>query len=156
MSPKPVRTILPENDSTNTRSRSQTPDTPSEDLYEIYRNAPNNDLPRQSFEPEIEKEPRNLITSQPQETQTEHPNQQPAPTTQTDNGTTSELTNTIFCASSGKQLLLDNDVFYHFTTEEGNNIIVFEPFQKSYPRKEKPQVLLFPHEIQKIYCGWTH
>ena len=42
---------------------------------------------------------------------------------QTDNETTSELTKTLFCASSGKQPLLDNDVFNHLTIDEGNNIM---------------------------------
>ena len=35
-----------------TKSQSQTPDTPSEDMYEIYMNAPDNYSPRIFFEPE--------------------------------------------------------------------------------------------------------
>ena len=35
----------------------------------------------------------------------------------------SGLTKTLFNASPGKQPLLDNDVFNHLTTDEGNNIM---------------------------------
>ena len=68
------------------------------------------------------KEQQNPITSQPEETQTEHPNDQSTSTTQTDNKTTSELTKSHFSASSGKQPRLDNDVFNPLTTNEGNNM----------------------------------
>ena len=78
------------------------------------KHAPNN---------KTEKEPQNPIASQLQETQTEHPNQQYTTTTQTDNKTMSELTKTLFCASPGKQPLLDNDLFNRLTTDEGNNIV---------------------------------
>ena len=87
--------------------------------------APDNYILRQTFESEIEQETENSHPNTPftQETQNEHPNTQSTSTTQTDNETMSGLTKTLFNASPGKHLLLDNDVFNHLTTDEGNNIM---------------------------------
>ena len=40
LSPKPIKIKLLENDSTTRKPQPQTPDTHSEDLYEIYKDAP--------------------------------------------------------------------------------------------------------------------
>ena len=145
MSPKPIITTLPQNDSTITKSRPQSPDI-SDDLYELYKNAPDNYLLRQSFEPEIEKEPQKSTNSQPQETQPEHLNQQSFSTKETDKETTSELTKTFFCASPGKQPLLENDVFIPLTTDEGINIMYLNLSTNLTLQKETSHVL-FPHGL---------
>ena len=62
LSPKPIKTTSQENDSTTTQPQPQTPDI-SEDLYELYKNAPDNYLLRQSFKWAIEKESQNKNTS---------------------------------------------------------------------------------------------
>ena len=95
------------------------------------------------------KKPQNPIISQPQETQTEHLNQQLTSTTQTDNETMSELTKTLFSASPGKQPLLDNDVFNHLTTDEGNNIMYLN-FSTNLTLKKKRHMYYFPMDFGKL------
>ena len=146
-----------QNDSATTKPQPPTPDTTPEDLYEIYQDAPDYYILRQVFEPEIELETpqQELITTQPQETQTEHLNQQTTSTTQTDNETPSELTKTLFSVSPGKQPLLDNLVFNHLTTDEGNNIMYLNLSTNLAHQKETSYVL-FPHGFRKTNSGWTH
>ena len=109
------------------------------------------------FEPETETETQNQqpTISRPQETQTDQLKVQPTSTTQTDNDTTSELTNTLFSASPGKQPLLDADVFNHFTTDEGNDAAYLNLSTNPYPQKEASYVL-FLNGFREINFGWTH
>ena len=113
------------NDSHTTDTSTTTPDTQTEDLYDLLKDAPDNYILRQIFEPATETETQNQHpnTSQPQQTQTEHTNTKSTSTTQTDDKFMSGLTKTLFNASLGKQPLLDNDVFNHLTTDQGNNIM---------------------------------
>ena len=113
------------NDSHTTNTQTTTPDNPTEDLYDLLMDAPDNYLLRQTFEPEVELETQNQHPTSPhtQETQTEHTNTKSTSTTQTDDEPMSGLTKTLFNASPGKQPLLDNVVFNHLTTDEGNNIM---------------------------------
>ena len=113
------------NDSHTTETQTTTPDKPTEDLYDLLIDAPDNYILRQTLEPETKQETQNQHpnTSYPQETQSVHSNTQSTSTTQTDYEATSELTKTLFSASPGKQHLLDNDVFNHLTTDESNSIM---------------------------------
>ena len=113
--------------------------------------APDNYILRQTFEPEIEQETENQHpnTSYTQETQTEHPNTQFTSTTQTENGAMSGLTKTLFKASPGKQPLLDNDVFNHLTTDEGNNIMYLN-LSTNLTLKKKRHMYYFPMDFEKL------
>ena len=63
-------------DSHTTDTSTTTPDTQTEDLYDLLKDAPDNYILRQIFEPATETETQNQHpnTSQPQETQTDHLN----------------------------------------------------------------------------------
>ena len=113
--------------------------------------APDNYILRQTFEPEIELETENQHpnTSYTQETQTKHPNTQSTSTTQTDNETMSGLTKTLFNASPGKQPLLDNDVFNHLTTDEGNNIMYLN-LSTNLTLKKKRHINYFHMDFKKL------
>ena len=113
--------------------------------------APDNYILRQTFEPEIEQETQNQHpnTSYTQETQTKHPNTQSTSTTQTDDEAMSGLTKTLFNASPGKQLLLDNDVFSHLTTDEVNNIFSFN-LSPNLTLKKKRHMYYFPMDFEKL------
>ena len=113
--------------------------------------APDNYILRQTFEPEIEQETYNQYpnTSHTQETQTEHPNTKSTSTTQTDNEAMSGLTKTLFNASPGKQPLLDNDVFNHLTTDEGNNIMYLN-LSTNLTLKKKRHMYYFPMDFEKL------
>ena len=108
-----MKPTMMENDSVITKTKPPTPDTHSENLHEQYKVGSKYNILRQPFYPEIVQETQNQhrTTSLPQETQTEHPNQQYTSRTQTDNEAMSKLPKPLFCASSGKQPFLDNDVF---------------------------------------------
>ena len=95
-------------DSPTANTQSTPPDHLQEDLYDLLKDAPDNYLLRPMFGTEIEIETLNQqpTISRPQETQTDQLNVQSTWTTQTDDDTTSELTNTLFSASPGKQLSL--------------------------------------------------
>ena len=151
LSPKPIKTTSLQNDLLTTKPQPPTPDTTTEDLYEIYQDAPDNYILRQVFEPEKEQETQqqDITITQPKETQTEHLNQQSTSTTQTDNETMSELTKTLFCASPGKQPLLDNDVFNHLTTDEGNNIMYLN-LSTNLTLKKKRHINYFPMDFEKL------
>ena len=113
--------------------------------------APDNYILRQTFEPETEQETQNQYpnTSYTQETQTEHPNTQSTSTTQTDDETTSDLTKTLFNPSPGKQSLLDNDVFNHLTTDEGNNVMYLN-HSTNLTLKKKRHMYYFPMDFEKL------
>ena len=113
--------------------------------------APDNYILRQTFEPEIEQETENPHPDTPyfQETQTEHPNTQATTTTQTDNEALSGLAKTLFNASPGKQPLLDNDVFNHLTTDEGNNIMYLN-LSTNLTLKKKRHMYYFPMDFEKL------
>ena len=70
LSPKPIKTTLLYNDPTSTKPQPPTPDTNSEDLYELYKDTPDIYHLRQTFEPETEQETQNQhpTTSLPQGT----------------------------------------------------------------------------------------
>ena len=89
------------------------PDHLQEDLYDLLKDAPDNYLLRSMFEPETETETQDQqpTISRPQETQTDQLKVQSTSTTQTDDDITSQLTNSLFSEYSGKQPLLDADVF---------------------------------------------
>ena len=146
-----MKTTSLQNDSTTTKPQPPTTDTTSEDLYEKYQDAPDNYILRQVFEPEIEQETQQQVitTTQPKETQAEHLNLQSTLTTQTDNETISKLTKTLFCASPGKQPLLDNDVFNHLTTDEGNNIMYLN-LSTNLTLKKKRHTYYFPMDCEKL------
>ena len=76
-------------------------------------------------------------------------NQQTTSTAQTDNETPSGLTTTLFCASPGKQPLLDNDVFNHLTTDEGNNIMYLN-LSTNLTLKKKRHMYYFPKDFEKL------
>ena len=111
-------------DSPTVNTQTTPPDHLQEDLYDLLKDSPDNYLLRSMFERETETEIQNQqpTISRPQETQTDQIKVQSTSTTQTDDDTTSELTNTLFSESSGKQPLLDANVFNHLTTDEGNNV----------------------------------
>ena len=102
-------------DSPTVNTQTTPQDYLQEDLYDLLKDAPDNYLLRSMFEPETQTETQNQqpTISRPQETQTDQLKVQSTSTTQTDDDTTSELTNTLFSESSGKQPLLDADVFNH-------------------------------------------
>ena len=103
------------------------------------------------FEPETETEAQNQqpTISRPQETQTDQLKVQSTSTTQTDDDTTSELTNTLFSASPGKQPLLDADVFNHLTTDEGNNVAYLNLYT-NLTLKKKRHMYYFPMDFEKL------
>ena len=156
MSPKPIKITLSDhktnkNDSHTTDTQTTTPDTLTETLYDLLKDAPDNYILRQIIEPATETETQNQhpITSQPQETQTDHLNKQSTSTTQTDEDATSELTKTLFCASPGKQPLLDNDVFNHLTTDEGKNIMYLN-LSTNLTLKKKRHMYYFSMDFEKL------
>ena len=156
MSPKPTKITVfdhktNKNDSHTTDTSTTNPDTQTEDLYDLLKDAPDNYILRQIFEPATETETQNQHpnTSQPKETQTDHLNTQSTSTTQTDEDVISELTKTLFCASPGKQLLLDNDVFNHLTTDEGNNIMYLN-LSTNLTLKKKRHMYYFPMDFEKL------
>ena len=113
--------------------------------------APDNYILRQTFEPEFEQETQNQHPTSPytQETQTEHTNTKSTSTTQTDDEPMSGLTKTLFNASPGKQPLLDNDVFNHLTTDEGNNIMYLN-LLTNLTLKKKRHMYYFPLDFEKL------
>ena len=74
------------NVSHTTNTQTTTPDNPTEDLYDLLMDAPDNYTLRQTFEPEFELETQNQHPTSPhtQETQTENTNTKSTSTTQTD------------------------------------------------------------------------
>ena len=78
-----------------------------------------------------------------------HLNQQSTSTTQIDNETMSELTKALYCASPGKQPLLDNDVFNHLTTDEGNKIMYLN-LSTNLTLKKKSHMYYFPLDFEKL------
>ena len=66
----------------------------------------------------------------------------------------SGLTKSLLNASPGKPPLLDNDVFDHLTTNEGNNIM-YSNLNKPNPQEETSYVI-FLHGFRKTNPGWTH
>ena len=157
MSPKQTKITVFDHHKTNktdshtTHTSTTTPDTQTEDLYDLLKDAPDNYILRQIFEAATETETQNQHpnTSQPQETQTDHLNTQSTSTTQTDEDVTSELTKTLFCASPGKQPFLDNDVSNHLTTDEGNNIMYLN-LSTNLTLKKKRHMYYFPMDFEKI------
>ena len=139
------------NDSNTTNTSTTTPDNPIEDLYDLPLNAPDNYILRQTFEPEYEQETRNQHPTSPytQETQTEHTNTKSTSTTQTDDESMSGLTKTLFSASPGNKILLDNDVFNHLTTDEGNNIM-YSNLSTNPTLKKKRHMYYFPMDFEKL------
>ena len=111
-------------DSPTVNTQTTPPDHLQEDLYDLLKDAPDNYLLRSMFEPETETETQyqQPTISRPQKTQTDQLKVQSTSTNQTDDDITSQLTNTLFSEYSGKQPLLDADVFNHLTTDEGNNV----------------------------------
>ena len=61
----------------------------------------------------------------------------------------SRLTKTLFNASPGKQPLLDNDVFNHLTTDEGNNIMYLN-LSTNLTLKKKRHMYYFPMDFKKL------
>ena len=122
-----------------------------EDLYDLLKDAPDNYLLRSMFEPETETETQDQqpTISRPQETQTDQLKVQSTSTTQTDDDITSQLTNTLFSEYSGKQPLLDADVFNHLTTDEGNNVAYLN-LSTNLTLKKKRHMYYFPMDFEKL------
>ena len=138
-------------DSPTVNTQTTPPDQLQEDLYDLLKDAPDNYLLRSMFEPETETETRNQqpTISRPQETLTDQLKVQSTSTTQTDDDTTSELTNTLFSESSGKQPLLDADVFNHLTTDEGNNVAYLN-LSTNLTLKKKRHMYYFLMDFEKL------
>ena len=156
LSPKPIKITVfdhntNKNDSNTTDIQTTTPDNLTEDIYDLLKDAPDNYILRQTFEPEIEQEIQNQHpnSSQFQETQSDYPNKQSTSTTQTDKKITSELTKSLFCVSPGKQALRDNDVFNHLTTDEGNNIMYLN-LSTNLALKKNRHMYYFPMDFGKL------
>ena len=138
-------------DSPTANTQTTPPNHLQEALYDLLKDAQDNYLLRPMFEPEIEPETQNQqpTISRPQETQTDQLNAQSTSTTQTDDDTTSELTNTLFSASPGKQPLLDDDVFNHLTTDEGNNVAYLN-LSTNLTLKKKRHMYYFSMDFEKL------
>ena len=138
-------------DSPIANTQTTPPDHLQQDLYDLLKDAPDNYLLRPMFEPETEPETQNQqpTISRPQGTVTDQLKVQSTSTTQTDDDTTSELTNNLFDASPGKQPLLDADVFNHLTTDEGNNVAYLN-LSTNLTLKKKRHIYYFPMDFEKL------